>query len=130
MGPSPGQRRLLITLAAALVLVVLVIVGFALLAGGGDEEANTTTTAGGGRRPAVTTTTTVAGPGSAETFEIFATKNPFLPLRLRLEVHKVTAGQVFATNFKAVSLSQAEECGRFLFGDDSFRLCKGEETLK
>lgn len=46
------------------------------------------------------------------------------------QVFKVTAGQTFGTNFQAVSLSQADDCGRFLFGDDQFRLCKGEETLK
>jgi hypothetical protein len=45
-------------------------------------------------------------------------------------VYKVTAGQVFATSFKAVSLSQATGCGQFLFGDDQFRICKGEQVLK
>lgn len=45
-------------------------------------------------------------------------------------VYKVSEGQVFATNFKVVSLSQGEDCGRFVFGDDAFRLCKGEESLK
>ncbi|MDQ3570969.1 MAG: hypothetical protein M3396_10215, partial [Actinomycetota bacterium] len=51
-------------------------------------------------------------------------------VRVNDTVHKVAAGEVFATNFKAVSLSQADRCGRFLFGDDSFRLCRGEEILK
>ncbi|MDP9404629.1 MAG: hypothetical protein M3P85_15215 [Actinomycetota bacterium] len=51
-------------------------------------------------------------------------------VRVNDTVYKVTAGQVFATNFKAVSISQADGCGRFIFGDDAFRLCKGEETLK
>jgi hypothetical protein len=45
-------------------------------------------------------------------------------------VYKVTAGQTFATNFKVISLSQAQGCGQFLFGDDQFRLCKGEQVLK
>ncbi len=51
-------------------------------------------------------------------------------VRVNDTVHKVSAGQVFAGNFKVVSLSQSDRCGRFLFGDDSFRLCKGEEVLK
>lgn len=45
-------------------------------------------------------------------------------------VSKVGAGDTFASNFKVVSLDPAERCGRFLYGDDQFRLCKGEEVLK
>lgn len=51
-------------------------------------------------------------------------------VRVNDQVFKVSAGQQFGTNFQAVSLSQADDCGRFLFGDDQFRLCKGEELLK
>ncbi len=51
-------------------------------------------------------------------------------MRVNDTVHKVSAGQVFATNFKVVSLSPGDRCGRFLFGDDAFRLCRGEESLK
>jgi hypothetical protein len=38
------------------------------------------------------------------------------------------AGDVFATSYKVVSLT--DRCGTFLFGDDKFQLCKGEETVK
>ena len=51
-------------------------------------------------------------------------------VRVNDTVHKVAAGEVFATSFKVVSLSQGDRCGRFLFADDPFRLCKGEELLK
>lgn len=51
-------------------------------------------------------------------------------VRVNDTVHKVSEGEVFATSFKVVSLSQADRCGRFVFGDDSFRLCRNEETLK
>ncbi|MDP8992064.1 MAG: hypothetical protein M3N31_03280, partial [Actinomycetota bacterium] len=51
-------------------------------------------------------------------------------VRVNDTVHKVAPGQAFAGNFKVVSLSQAERCGRFLFGDDSFRLCEGDQALK
>ena len=37
-------------------------------------------------------------------------------------------GQTFDTNFKVVSLQG--NCGSFLFGDEQFQLCKGEEVLK
>jgi hypothetical protein len=45
-------------------------------------------------------------------------------------VYKVQAGQAFATSYKAVSLSVSTGCGTFLFGDDQFRLCKGEQVVK
>ena len=51
-------------------------------------------------------------------------------VRVNDTVSKVAAGDTFASNFKVVSLESAERCGRFLFGDDQFRLCKGEEVLK
>lgn len=51
-------------------------------------------------------------------------------VRVNDRVHKVAAGETFATNFRVLSLSQSTECGRFLFGDDEFRLCRGEELLK
>lgn len=51
-------------------------------------------------------------------------------VRVNDTVSKVGAGDTFATNFKVVSLDSADRCGRFLFGDDQFRLCKGEEVLK
>lgn len=40
----------------------------------------------------------------------------------------VAPGQQFATSFQLVSLDG--NCGTFLFGDDRFRLCQGEEVLK
>lgn len=51
-------------------------------------------------------------------------------VRVNDTVSKVGAGDAFATNFKVVSLDAATRCGRFLFSDDQFQLCKGEEVLK
>jgi hypothetical protein len=51
-------------------------------------------------------------------------------VRVNTTVHKVGVGQEFADRYKVLSLDQASECGRFLFGDDSFRLCRGEQALK
>ena len=45
-------------------------------------------------------------------------------------VYKVAAGDSFAGSYKVVSLTQSTGCGRFLFGDEPFQLCKGEEVLK
>lgn len=51
-------------------------------------------------------------------------------VRVNDTVSKVAAGDTFASNFKVVSLDSATRCGRFLFGDDQFQLCRGEEVLK
>jgi hypothetical protein len=51
-------------------------------------------------------------------------------VRVNTTVHKVGVGQEFADRYKVLSLDGTSECGRFLFGDDSFRLCKGEQALK
>lgn len=202
--PIPATRSrlpVILALGAAAVLLILVLVS--LTGGGGDDEESATTTT---QPTETTTTTTAAGSGGAaptETFEVFATKNPFLPLRttgtgtagatgtsgttggattgtgtstgtsggtgttgtstgtggtgtveprrsdrvalldvfvedgevvanVRVNdtVHKVGEGDTFATSYTVLSLSQADGCGRFMFGDDTFRLCEGEETLK
>lgn len=41
---------------------------------------------------------------------------------------RLAPGQTFAGSYQVVSLSGS--CGSFLFGDERFRLCKGEEVLK
>jgi hypothetical protein len=41
---------------------------------------------------------------------------------------RLAPGATFAGNFKVVSLQGS--CGTFLFGDERFQLCKGEEVLK
>jgi hypothetical protein len=197
--PDDRRRRIALLAGGGVAALVLVLVLVTLLSGGGDDESSTTTTQTTTRAPGATTpTTSPPGPGSRETFEVFTTKNPFLPLRspgggaapagaatpgstgpatggaaggpsggaaggagtggagtqprrgarvalqdvfveggrvkanVRVNdtVHRVAAGEVFASNFKAVSLSQGDRCGRFLFGDDPFRLCRGEELLK
>lgn len=49
-------------------------------------------------------------------------------IRVGSSVYKVGAGDTFATSFKVVSLDGS--CGKFLFGDNSFSLCTGQEVLK
>jgi hypothetical protein len=43
-------------------------------------------------------------------------------------MHSVAEGEVFAENFKLLSVSG--ECASMLFGDDQFTLCEDEEILK
>ena len=45
-------------------------------------------------------------------------------------VYTAGEGDVFADNYRVLSIDETNECGRFIFGDEQFRLCRGEETLK
>jgi hypothetical protein len=103
--------------------------------GGGGTTA--TTIRGGGGTTATTTRT--GGSGSVEPrrsdrvalLDVFAENGRVVAnVRVNDTVHKVTDGETFAGNYRVLSLSQADDCGRFMFGDDTFRLCRGEETLK
>lgn len=51
-------------------------------------------------------------------------------VRVNDTVSKVGAGDTFASSFKVVSLDAATKCGAFLYVEDQFQLCKGEEALK
>lgn len=211
---AAGNRRSLIMALGGVGLLLVVFLGSRLLGGGGDGEPTAQPPASPGVTQApTTTTTTLPGPADLETFEVFTTKNPFIPLsgagsggggtggsgtggggtggggtggsgtggggtggggtggggtggsggsgtgsgssaepvrservslleifveggrtvanvRVNDTVYKVGAGDAFASRYRVVSLSQAEGCGRFLFGDDQFRLCRGEQVLK
>jgi hypothetical protein len=213
-----NRQRILVIAAAVLVAALAAYLLFNVVGGGSSSTTATSTTLGATGVtpvPRATTTTTIAR-APAESFEVFSSKNPFVPLRgtptagatttgatttgstsgtssggtssgttgttsgttssgttssgtvsgagttsaggtsseprqsqrvslldifveggqvkanvkVNDTVYKVTAGQVFATSYKATSLSQSDGCGRFLFGDEPFRLCKGEEVLK
>lgn len=44
-------------------------------------------------------------------------------------VFDARVGQDFAGSYRIVSLDTASKCGEFLFGDQHFSLCEGEETM-
>lgn len=44
--------------------------------------------------------------------------------------HVVGEGETFAERFLVASLSEEMRCGQFLFGDEPFRLCVGEQIVK
>ena len=100
--------------------------------GGGPGAARGGATAGGRVPSAAGGAATEPRRGARVTLmDVFARDGrPVAQVRVNDTVHTVAAGQTFAGNFKVVSLSLADRCGRFLFGDDQFRLCRGEETLK
>ena len=83
--PAASASRLPVLLASGAALIVVVLVVSRLLAGGGGgEEAATPTTVAAPTPAAVPTTPPPppGGPEPAETFEVFTTKNPFVPLRV------------------------------------------------
>jgi hypothetical protein len=51
-------------------------------------------------------------------------------VRVDDEVSTVAEGERFARNFEVVSLSVADQCGEFLYGDDRFDLCVNQSLLK
>jgi hypothetical protein len=53
---------------------------------------------------------------------------PQAQVRVGSTVYTVRVGDTFATSYRVVSLD--EPCGQFLFGDNPFTLCEGEETIK
>lgn len=67
-----------------------------------------------------------------ELLEVFSDDAQRLVATVRVNdtVYEVGEGDAFASNYQVVSLSQADGCGQFLFGDDRFRLCEGEQLRK
>ncbi|MDG2111173.1 MAG: hypothetical protein P8N02_01005 [Actinomycetota bacterium] len=99
----------------------------------------TTTTPGGTTNPTPTTVPAAPNPSqqqptrgqSVALLDVFddadGTK---AQIKVGSTAYLVGEGDVFATSYKVVSLDLATGCGRFLFGDSVFELCKGQEILK
>lgn len=104
---------------------------------GGTSTRTGTGTATGGTTTGGTTSGTSGGSTSPRRSDRVTVVDVFVErgrvvanVRVNDTVHKVGVGDTFATSYKVLALSQADECGRFAFGDDTFRLCRGEQTLK
>ena len=107
--------------------------------GGTGTSGGSGTTSGGGGGTTATTTRRASGGSATEPrrqervalVDVFTEGGRVMAnVRVNDTVHKVGEGETFAGSYKVVSLAASTECGRFLFGDDQFRLCRGEETLK
>lgn len=109
-------------------------------AAGGSAAGGSTSGGTGGSGGATTATIAATGAGGSSEptrsqrvalLDIFVESGQTVAnVRVDDTVYKVAEGEAFATRYRVVSLSTAEGCGRFVFGDDQFRLCKGEEVLK
>ena len=102
--------------------------------GGNDEPAGDGDPPEGGD-----TTTTTAPPGPparqpdrVSLLEVFRDPGGQLVASMRVNdtTHQVAEGDEFATSYRVLDLDGTTRCGQFLFGDDRFGLCEGDETLK
>lgn len=79
---------------------------------------------------------TTGGGGSqgtiVELLELYVADRGGLVASVRVDaaVSTVGEGDRFASNFEVVSLSVADQCGEFLYGDDRFDLCVNQSLLK
>lgn len=117
-------------------------------AGGGTTQTTirggSGTTGGGGTGSGGTTSTTQRGDGASggqaneprpqqrvSLIDVLRRNGQLVAqVRVNDEVFTVGEGEVFADNYRVLSIDETNECGRFVFGDEQFRLCRGEETLK
>ena len=201
---ADGRRRVMILLGIGVGLLAAAFLLPKILFGGGDDVSTDSSTppvasstpgavAMPGGSPnqagaaAGSTSTTVALGALPESYEVFATRNPFTPLvspsstpagdglgdagtetgagtnppapdngtepRTQQQValldvagasdssavatvtvdgvvYQVRVNEIFATNYKVVSIDLGAGCAGFLLGDDAFSLCRGEEIKK
>ena len=124
-GPAPAASAPAPAALPAVATAPVIAVPTALTTGTATAPVASTSTATGGQVEPTRTTNRVA------LLDVFTEGGRTVAnVRVNDTVAKVGAGDPFATNFKVVSLDAGERCGRFLFGDDQFRLCRGEEVLK
>ncbi|TMK53009.1 MAG: hypothetical protein E6G59_06735 [Actinobacteria bacterium] len=137
------------TLAAVLIGLVVLAVLFLLLSGGGGgtiEGVNSPPVVRTSPTPTVTSTappetgqafegTGVNGGGntsSAVTVTLVDIRKQSGKLVATVDVngkdYNVSEGQTFADNFRVIELSSS--CGTFVFGDERFSLCKGQQVNK
>jgi hypothetical protein len=55
---------------------------------------------------------------------------PVASVRVNDTTYQVVRGDRFAGSYQVISIDVASRCGDFLFGDDRFRLCEGDEVRK
>lgn len=108
-------------------------------AGGAAPPAGGGTTGGGTTGGGTTATTGTGSGGGAEPrrsqrvalVSVFTESGRTrASVRVNDTVYRVGEGDTFASSFRVLSLDGTTQCGRFLFGDDPFRLCEGDEVLK
>lgn len=100
---------------------------------GTSPGSTTPTTAGGGSTtPTTSGTSTEPRRGDRVSLQDVFVEAGVVTANVRVNdtVYRVREGQTFATSYRAVSLDAGTRCGRFVFGDDQFRLCRGEEVVK
>ena len=94
--------------------------------GGSDGGGTTPTTAAGPPPPPA------RQPDRVSLLEVFTDQGGTVVASVRVNdvTHQVGEGAEFATSYRVLDLDIGTRCGQFLFGDDRFGLCEGDETLK
>jgi hypothetical protein len=102
-----------------------------------DDEGDGSTDPDAGPGDDGSTTTTAAPPPARQPdrvslLEVFTDQSGRVVASVRVNdvTHQVGEGEDFATSYRVLDLDIGTRCGQFLFGDDRFRLCEDEETLK
>lgn len=92
----------------------------------GGTETTTTTTAPGPPPPPP------REPDRVSLLEVFTDQGGQVVASVRVNdtTYQVGEGDEFATSYRVLDLDIGTRCGEFLFGDDRFGLCEGDETLK
>jgi len=114
---------------------------------GGDTTATTVPPDLGGETPATVpadgsgsagqpgpTTTTVPPrqPDRVGLLEVYANQSGTAVASVRVNdtTYQVSRSDRFAGSYQVISLDLSSRCGDFLFGDERFRLCEGDEVRK
>lgn len=100
--------------------------------GGSTSTTSTTFQTGGSTTTTLPQSTDPRASQEVEMLALFTDTDGRVVSQVRVDnlVSKVGTGDVFATSYMVVSLSLGDQCGVFLFGDDRFNLCVGEQLLK
>jgi hypothetical protein len=86
-----------------------------------------------GSDPGPTTTTVPPRqPDRVGLLEVYANQSggAVASVRVNDTTYQVARGDRFASSYQVISVDLPSRCGDFLFGDDRFRLCEGDEVRK
>jgi hypothetical protein len=94
-----------------------------------DDGGSTSGTGGSGP---TTTTVPPRQPDRVGLLEVYANQSggAVASVRVNDATYQVARGDRFAGSYQVISLDLPTRCGDFLFGDDRFRLCEGDEVRK
>jgi hypothetical protein len=99
---------------------------------GDGTEGTTDGSTGGGEGETTTTTVPPRQPDRVSLLEVYRDQDERTTASVRVNdiTYLVKPGDSFATSYRVLSLDIRTRCGQFLYGDERFALCEGDEVLK